>query len=50
MMEKIYIFLNGMRNPEYHENVIIRDLNSGEIKEKYQGYLCRMPNGVYWRI
>jgi len=43
-------FSEWYEDPEYHENVIVRDLNSGEIKEKYQGYLCRMPNGVYWRI
>ncbi|MFA9466215.1 MAG: hypothetical protein ACERKN_18265 [Velocimicrobium sp.] len=47
--EDLY-FSEWYENPEYHENVIIRDLNSGAIKEKYQGYLCRMPNGVYWRI
>jgi len=47
--EDLY-FSEWYENPEYHENVIVRDLNSGEIKEKYQGYLCRMPNGVYWKI
>lgn len=43
-------FSEWYENPEYHENVIIRDLNSGKINEKYAGYLCRLPNGVYWKI
>lgn len=47
--EDLY-FSEWYENPEYHENVIIRDLNSGVIKEKYKGYLCRMPNGVFWKI
>lgn len=47
--EDLYFF-EWYENSEYHENVIIRDINSGEIKEKLQGYLCRMPNGVYWKI
>lgn len=34
----------------YHENVIIRDLDTGRVKEKYSGYLCKLPNGVYWNI
>ncbi len=37
-------------NPEYNENVIVRDLKTGKIKEKQPGYLCRLPDGVYWRI
>ena len=35
---------------EYNENVIVRDLKTGKIKEKQPGYLCRLPDGVYWRI
>lgn len=46
--EDLY-FSEWYENPEYHENVIVRDINNGEIKEKFQGYLCRMPNGVFWR-
>ena len=47
--EDLY-FSEWYENPEYHENVIVRDINSGVVKEKYQGYLCKMPNGVYWKI
>jgi len=43
-------FSEWYEDPEYHENVIIRDLNTGEIKEKYSGYLCKLPKGVYWKI
>lgn len=47
--EDLY-FSEWYENPEYHENVIIRDLYTGKIKEKYPGYLCNLPNGVYWKI
>lgn len=47
--EELY-FSEWYEDPEYHENVIVRDLNTGEIKEKFKGYVCKMPNGVYWRI
>lgn len=43
-------FYEWYEDPEYHENVIIRDLNTGEIKEKYSGYLLKLPKGVYWKI
>ena len=36
--------------PEYHENVVVRDINTGMIKEEFEGYLRVMPNEVYWRI
>lgn len=43
-------FSEWYEDPEYHENVIIRDIDTGKIKEKFDGYLCRLPNGVYWKI
>jgi len=43
-------FSEWWEDPEYHENIIIRDIDTGEVKEKYPGYLCKMPNRVYWRI
>lgn len=36
--------------PNYHENVIIRNINTGKIKDKFEGYLCKLPNGIYWRL
>ena len=36
--------------PEYHENVIVRDIQTGKIIEKSEGYLRRLPNNVYWKI
>jgi hypothetical protein len=47
--EDLY-FSEWYENPEYHENVIIRNLNTGKVKEKFEGYLRRLPNGVYWRV
>ena len=43
-------FTAWWEDPKYHETIIVRDVNTGEVKESYPGYLCRMPNGVYWRI
>ena len=37
-------------DPEYRENVVVRDINTGMIKEEFEGYLRVMPNEVYWRI
>lgn len=47
--EDLY-FSEWYENPEYGENVIIRDLNTGKIKEKFGGYLRKLPNGVYWKV
>lgn len=47
--EDLY-FSQWYENPEYGENVIIRDLNTGKIKDKFGGYLRKLPNGVYWKI
>lgn len=43
-------FSEWYEEPEYHENVVIRDLNTGSVKERFSGYLRQMPNGVYWRL
>lgn len=47
--EDLY-FSEWYEDPDYHENVIIRDLSTGRIKDKFEGYLCKLPNGVYWRV
>lgn len=47
--EDLY-FSEWYEDPEYHENVIIRNFNTGKVKEKFDGYLRKLPNGVYWRI
>lgn len=33
---------------EYHEMIIIRDWNTGQVKEKFEGQMIRMPNGDIW--
>jgi hypothetical protein len=43
-------FSEWYEDPEYHENVIIRDFDTGKVKEKFFGYLCKLPNGVYWKV
>lgn len=48
--EKELYFSEWYEDPEYHENVVIRDWVTGAVKERFEGQLCRLPNGVYWRI
>ena len=31
-----------------HEFVIVRDIHTGEIKKKYEGWASRMPDGSVW--
>lgn len=38
-----------LEDPDYHENVIVRDYGTGAVKAQYRAYLVRMPNGDYWR-
>lgn len=47
--DKLYLS-EWYENPEYHENVIVRDIQTGKIIEKNEGYLCRLSNNVYWKI
>ncbi len=47
--DKLYLS-EWYEDPEYHENVIVRDIKTGEIIEKSEGYLLRLPNNVYWKI
>ncbi|MBE6043158.1 MAG: hypothetical protein E7216_02735 [Clostridium thermopalmarium] len=47
--DKLYLS-EWYENPEYHENVIVRDIRTGKIIEKSEGYLCRLANNVYWKI
>lgn len=49
--DKIYFsewFEEDEPNYEYHEMVIVRDWNTGEEIERFDGQLCRMPNGDIW--
>lgn len=36
--------------PDYREYMIVRDFDTGRIREKTPGCLCRLPGGVYWRL
>lgn len=45
--EKVY-FSEWYENPEYHERIITRDWNTGEVTECFDGQVCRMPNGDIW--
>jgi hypothetical protein len=47
--DKLYLS-EWYEDPEYHENVIVRDIQTGKIIEKSEGYLRRLPNNVYWKI
>ena len=47
--DKLYLS-EWYEDPEYHENVIVRDIQTGKIIERSEGYLRRLPNNVYWKI
>ena len=34
----------------YHEQVVVRDWETGEEIERFDGQMCRMPNGDVWRF
>lgn len=37
-----------MEDPDYREEVIIRDKNTGEVIERRPGYMVTMPDGSRW--
>lgn len=39
-----------IENPGYHEEIIIRDAQTGQIIERNFGYLRKMPNGSVWMM
>ena len=43
-----FYFSRWSENPIYQEEVVIRDIKTGYIKEKFRGQLMRMPNGEVW--
>ena len=51
--DRVY-FSEWFEGPEpdydYHEEVVVRDWETGEEIERFEGQLCRMPNGDIWRL
>lgn len=51
--DKVF-FSEWFEDPEpdynYHEQVIVRDWETGEEIERFDGQMCRMPNGDIWRL
>lgn len=39
-----------IEDPEYREEIIIREAETGEILERSPGYLRRMPDGSLWKM
>lgn len=39
-----------IENPDYREEIIIRNAETGQIIERSLGYLRRMPNGSVWMM
>lgn len=35
---------------QYNENIIVRDVKTGEIIEKSKGYILKLSDDVYWKI
>lgn len=43
-------FSDWYEDPVYHERTIVRDWNTGEVTESFEGQVCRIPNGDVWVI
>ena len=43
-------FSEWFEDPDYHEMTIVRDWNTGEEIERFDGMLVRMQNGDVWRL
>lgn len=37
-----------IEDPDYHEEVIVREMNTGKVIDRKPGYLVTMPGGVRW--
>ncbi len=46
---KLYLS-NWMEDPDYREEIIVRDAQSGQILERCPGYMRRMPDGSVWMM
>lgn len=46
---RLYMF-RWQEDPEYHEEVLIRDVDSGEILARFPGSVARMPDGSIWKM
>lgn len=46
---KLYL-TKWIEDPDYHEEIIVRDSVSGEIIERNPGYWRRMPDGFLWKM
>ena len=55
---EIFEFLEGNRlytsvwyeDPDYREEVLVRDYNTGEVLERIPGNFRRMPDGQSWLL
>ena len=45
-----FYFSEWTEDPVYHEYVVARNVETGEVKERYEGYLVQMADGIYWQI
>ena len=43
-------FSEWTEDPVYHEYVVARNVETGEVKERYEGDLVQMADGIYWQI
>ena len=46
---KLYL-TKWIEDPEYREEIIVRDAITGQILERSPGYLRRMPDGSIWKM
>lgn len=46
---KLYLS-KWIEDPDYREEIIVRDTETGQILERSPGYLLRMPDGSIWQM
>ena len=47
--DKLY-FQEWFEDPDYREEVVVRDLHTGKILERFSGAIKEMPNGQHWLL
>lgn len=46
---KLY-FSVWSEEPDYHEQIVVRDTDTGEISERFDGAILTMPDGQLWNL
>ena len=47
--DKLY-FSVWSEEPDYHEEIVVRDTDTGEIIDRFDGAILTMPDGQLWNL